>query len=229
MRSSLHGSCISLRSPDSNFFRYWFPVFTTTSHQVTQTINLWRGTCQSFCMIIGKRPGICFCFIIKMLPWIRSNGAVTQDSSVYSHHSSARATSGCSKSWSPGTTPELFLSNWKTKSTQYELGIMAGGVYTPVAHALNRTPRLKNGLFRRTRQAWLDQEEPSHALSTPNDGRLFGEATTQTHALRHRPCVNINMHEAGRTEAHRGWRKRRRDISERKAAEERLQRDRLLH
>lgn len=102
--------------------------------------------------------------------------------SVYSHHSSARATSGCSKSWSPGTTPELFLSNSKTESTQYELRIMGGGIYTPIAHALNRTPSLKNGFFRGMWQAWLDQEEPSHALSAPNDGCLFREA----HKRRHR-------------------------------------------
>lgn len=48
-------TCISLRSPDSNFFRCWFPVFTTTSHQVTQTINSCRRACQSFCTIIGKK------------------------------------------------------------------------------------------------------------------------------------------------------------------------------
>lgn len=134
--------------------------------------------------------------------------------SLYSHHSSARATSGCSKSWSPGTKPELLLSNWNTESTQYELRIMGRGIYAPVAHALRWTPRLKNVFFGGTWQAWLDQEAPSHARSAPKWWTCFwGSTRARTQALLHCPCVNINMHEAGHTEAHGGCRTQRRVTS----------------
>lgn len=104
---------IRLKSTKCNMFRYWFPIFVTTTHQVTQVIKSKSCRSQS-CNITTDF----FDFIIRKLFWIYFNHNITwirhEDNvvrtcqkhaavSVYSYHSSASATSGCSKSWSPVT------------------------------------------------------------------------------------------------------------------------------